>query len=60
MPQLDEFVDRGIETIGEFEIGDTIDLPADPAGVPIAPFVALRVESATVPGDVIHLDRPLD
>ncbi len=57
-PQLDEFVDGGVEVIGEFEVGDPIDLPADPAGIPIAALVTLRVEPATVPGDVIDLDRP--
>ena len=59
-PQVDEFVDGGVETVSQLAIGDAVDLPSDSAGIPVTPLVALRVEPATVPGDVVHLDRPLD
>ena len=60
VPEIDEFVDRALEVFGEFLVGDAVNLPADPTSVAIPALVALRVESAAVPGDVVDFDRPFD
>ena len=55
---LDQLVDGAVEVVGEFEIGDAVDLPADSTSTAIAALVALRVVPPAVPADVVDLDAP--
>ncbi len=56
--QIDDLVDRFIESCIELDIGDAIDLPADATKPPVPSFVTLSIETAAVPCDVVDLERP--
>ena len=47
-----------VKFIGEFSIGDALDRPPSPLALSIPRLVVLRIETGSVPGDVIDFDRP--
>ncbi len=55
-----QLVDHGVEVLGKFLVGYPLDLPTHETCRSVAALVVLGVEAATVPGDVVDLERPFD